>query len=609
MTIAIQESAQQIWLTHYHLSLQATRTTRTAYLLCLADNAKHYHEQIQQYLNQNQLSGQAQLAPLPIQTWLTRHGFEAMLWRAAQQLSPSLPLLCLYIDEEQTQESLRDYLQQQSIHFTPFTTLSVKEALPVEVRSFFFADFEGLGEYHQILNQAEHKNKKEKAKSNKTEKHLKNSPHFYAVVDCAKAVSFPSRLESAGRMANLYIGNTGQALEEQAPHLLEFDPYQAETVAFLQRLFRQSDSKVFSHWAINPVIFIKSEKSFDEIYHHLRKWTHLKNPENGEWYFFRFYDPLVLNRYLPQLARYPAQLSALFGVKTNSQTKQQEQIIDAFGLRVDDEFIQFSLNPLPENTQPAKIELGKIEQHAMETMVINKFKQQLINLFEQNHPIRFRSLKTEHKNAFVNHIYYAALAHQLVRQKEIAFFGHLMLYFGAHWYEDPIYHFITQYLKNDEETIDRRMEHITHMFNQSMPIILGENLENSVHIIKALLTWYMQQSKETISPNLVVNKITQITKPYFSNYVNEKHVLVHIRQSLENAKKHFGVQSDYQQGSWILLSLLLGIGFYQDPLIPWANEILMTNNTLDEKVDALLEMLQKRANKMLINVQENHLDV
>jgi FHA domain protein len=35
-------------------------------------------------------------------------------------------------------------------------------------------------------------------------KHEEKSPHFYAVVDCAKAVSFPSRLAQAGEMANLY---------------------------------------------------------------------------------------------------------------------------------------------------------------------------------------------------------------------------------------------------------------------------------------------------------------------------------------------------------------------------------------------------------------------
>ncbi|OOF60550.1 DUF4123 domain-containing protein, partial [Rodentibacter sp. Ppn85] len=275
--------------------------------------------------------------------------------------------------------------------FSPFTKFIAPAVLPDEVRSLFFADFEGLGEYHQILNQAAHKKERAKrikestgTKEAEPEKHTKNPPHFYAVVDCAKAVSFPYRLESAGRMANLYTGNIGQALEEQAPYLLEFDPYQEETVAFLQRLFRKADSKVFSHWAVNPVIFIKSRQSFDEVYHHLRKWPHLYDPNAEKWYFFRFYDPLVLNRYLPQLTHYPAQLAALFGMKNrhhtientaedktekeqrNESSETQEHIIEAFGLRVDEEFICFSLNPLPENTLPAKIELGEVERNAFE---------------------------------------------------------------------------------------------------------------------------------------------------------------------------------------------------------------------------------------------------
>ncbi|WP_244149098.1 DUF4123 domain-containing protein [Rodentibacter mrazii] len=276
--------------------------------------------------------------------------------------------------------------------------------MPDEVWSSFFADFEGLGEYHHILNQAAHKKEREREKEREESKRKEaqekqketppqNPPHFYAVVDCAKAVSFPSRLESAGRLENLYTGKVGQMLEDQAPYLLEFDPYQQETVAFLQRLFRKADSKVFSHWAINPVIFIKSRKSFDEVYHHLRKWTHLYDPKAEKWYFFRFYDPLVLNRYLPQLTHYPARLAALFGVKTDIKENglaekddttptnpTQEQIIEAFGLRVEEEFIWFNLNPLPENTQPVKIELGEVERKAFEQLSWEKLSKKLITM-------------------------------------------------------------------------------------------------------------------------------------------------------------------------------------------------------------------------------------
>ncbi|OOF79795.1 DUF4123 domain-containing protein [Rodentibacter caecimuris] len=393
--MSTQQPTGQIWLTHYHLSHQATpHITQTAYLLCLAEDTENYFQQVEHYLNQHQLIGQAQLAPLPIQTWLSRHGFEAALWRAAQQVSNNSPLFCLYTDETgQTKQHLDTFLNRQSVRFSPFTEFIAPAVLPDEVRSLFFADFEGLGECHQILNQAAHKKQREKAKEAELEKHSQNPPHFYAVVDCAKAVSFPYRLESAGRMANLYTGNIGQPLEEQAPYLLEFDPYQEETVAFLQRLFRKADSKVFSHWAINPVIFIKSRQSFDEVYRHLRKWTHLYDPNAEKWYFFRFYDPLVLNRYLPQLTHYPAQLAALFGVKSNTrqaqqavQPQEQSPIIEAFGVRVEQEFICFSLNPLPENTQPAKIELGEIEEKIFQRLAWTKFSEKLIETVRTLHP-------------------------------------------------------------------------------------------------------------------------------------------------------------------------------------------------------------------------------
>ena len=217
-------------------------------------------------------------------------------------------------------------------------------------------------------------------------KHEEKSPHFYAVVDCPKAVSFPSRLAQAGEMANLYTGKIGQTLEAQAPYLLEFDPYQAETVSFLQRLFRKSDNKVVSHWAINPVIFIKSEKPFNEVYHHLRKWTHLQHTETGEWYFFRFYDPLVLNRYLPRLAHYPAQLAALFGVNLNHQTESQDKIIEAFGVRVEEDFIRFSVTPLPEETRPARIALGEVERNAFERISWEKLSKKLIAMLTPYFP-------------------------------------------------------------------------------------------------------------------------------------------------------------------------------------------------------------------------------
>ncbi|WP_371411706.1 hypothetical protein [Aggregatibacter actinomycetemcomitans] len=101
---------------------------------------------------------------------------------------------------------------------------------------------------------------------------------------------------------------------------------------------------------------------------------------------------MVLNRYLSELSHYPAQLAALFGVKTllseasaaPAKSYEQEQIIEAFGLRVEEEFISFRLNPLADNTLPAKIELGKVEKQAF--------------AYEKwlNTKVKLKSMATEH---------------------------------------------------------------------------------------------------------------------------------------------------------------------------------------------------------------------
>ena len=153
------------------------------------------------------------------------------------------------------------------------------------------------------------------------------------------------------------------------------------------------------------------------------------------------------------------------------------------------------------------------------------------------------------------------------------------------------------------------MEHITHTFNQAMPTILGKQLENSIQMANTLFNWYVIQPQGGLSVNNVVQQVAQIARPYFSHYVTEKQFIAHIHQSLAYAQKQFGITQEHQQGTWLLLSLVLDIGFDRDPLMPWAGEILNSDKPISEKLEQLLQMLQKRANKMLAVTKENPLYV
>lgn len=70
------EQAEQIWLSHFHLTNQENQTY-TAYLVSVAQSREDFQQQITDYLAQERLQGQAQLVPLPITTWFNRHGFDA----------------------------------------------------------------------------------------------------------------------------------------------------------------------------------------------------------------------------------------------------------------------------------------------------------------------------------------------------------------------------------------------------------------------------------------------------------------------------------------------------------------------------------------------------
>ena len=102
-----------IWVTYYHLiPIDSPNKQYMGYIAGLARNQESYQEAVKAFLTKNELQGDAQLAPQPIQTWFTRHGFSAPLWRLAQQISRRNPII-LFKEDELSAEAIGsniDYL-------------------------------------------------------------------------------------------------------------------------------------------------------------------------------------------------------------------------------------------------------------------------------------------------------------------------------------------------------------------------------------------------------------------------------------------------------------------------------------------------------------------
>jgi hypothetical protein len=106
-------------------------------------------------------------------------------------------------------------------------------------------------------------------------------------------------LEQNTLHSSLYEGETGEALEDFAPYLIDLTNTNTKTQEYLKTGTGKS-------WGIEAI----SQVSFNELRKHFRRFLMVKM-ESGESMYFRFYDPRVLRIFLPTCDK--AQLIEFFG--------------------------------------------------------------------------------------------------------------------------------------------------------------------------------------------------------------------------------------------------------------------------------------------------------
>ena len=128
---------------------------------------------------------------------------------------------------------------------------------------------------------------------------LARSGHLYAVVDACNVPMVPKKVLELGeqRAVSLYRGSAEEELWEVAPYLMKVDPPAIEWLKF---------NGLKEGWGI----FIASKSPLEALRIHLRHFLRVQSPR-GEVWRFRFYDPRVIQFFLPICS--PVELRAFFG--------------------------------------------------------------------------------------------------------------------------------------------------------------------------------------------------------------------------------------------------------------------------------------------------------
>jgi len=124
--------------------------------------------------------------------------------------------------------------------------------------------------------------------------------NLYGIFDCARRPEVYDAVQRSYReKCCLFAGKLDLELERAAPHLLELGAKDSLTEFLLLHGWEDA-------WGI----FIESDAPFWELRRHLRTFLRVKS-EGGLFLLFRYYDPRVINTYLPTCTA--AELKLIFG--------------------------------------------------------------------------------------------------------------------------------------------------------------------------------------------------------------------------------------------------------------------------------------------------------
>ena len=123
---------------------------------------------------------------------------------------------------------------------------------------------------------------------------------LYGVVDAARSVelAYAAKTMFGADMQSLFLPDLHPHLWNVAPYLVPVEPQSGYLDHWAP------------HWDKNVGVLLVSAAPPDTLHEHLRKIFVVRD-EQGQEYFFRFYDPRVLRGFLPTCS--PAQLAEFFG--------------------------------------------------------------------------------------------------------------------------------------------------------------------------------------------------------------------------------------------------------------------------------------------------------
>lgn len=369
--------------------------------------------------------------------------------------------------------------------------------------------------------------------------------YSYALLDAARIPGLPELLETT-RLGHRCLFHGDDEVRQAAPWLVQLQ----EDDKFTRNLFRQSN-KAWHLWGRDCGIFLRSTASLDELVAHLRRFTKIRD-QRERWLFFRFWDPLVASFYFPAIAGNEQRIAAFFRLHSGAAM----QIIAQSGPeQVTCMGPVAGLSSGPRRAAPV---FDASDEARFIEIAYLAFGRQLSDWLVKEYPDRLADRSLPDRQAMAHHVIAAGRRVGLTMKEDFAFLAQMMMTSGGWFLEDGY--------------PDRLCRLIA---------------DSPAPKAQALATAYADIQKDTPQAKLLSNWTD--LRAYLADLPDDQAVTpetfrriatrflpetaARIPEAIASTRKRLGevrLSSQRVEGRAMVLTLLLGPRFFEDPFKAWS---------------------------------------
>ena len=341
----------------------------------------------------------------------------------------------------------------------------------------------------------------------------------------------------------LYQGRVAAELGDAAPHLVDITLTGQTPTRFQRSLF--SD-----YWGHRALLLIRTDADITKLRNHLRHFTEIRFAEDDpKARLFRFWDPLVAATYFNGVRHRADRVDRMFRMADGT----------ALDMLVEDGPDAFvALMPVKRQVKPPRRPLvfDAVDQDLMQDIALAAFGAELGVWLQDVHADRFAHLPPARIKAITDHVLAEGARCHCVTKDDYVYLCHMMLSLGGWFHLDAVYPDLTEVLY--QRAADKRA--------QLMAVFLPAYEASPLAVIeanRAEMQHFMAEipQDDRLTPELFRNFLRR----FLGGYADRAQQLLAPTKARMTALN----LSEAQCGQLLLLTLVWGHRFHDDPFYPW----------------------------------------